>query len=200
MVNTITIAGTAGRKEDGESLNKDLYSKMVDRTFELIIDEIITRPNGRIGLVSGGAAYADHIAVLLFLAHPSIFKLTLCLPTILEAKAYLDTGEQDWRTNPGKTANYYHKRFNQVTGANSFDEMHQAKQLGAQLEAYAGFHARNKVMAKSDAAIVLTFGEKEIKDGGTKNMADSYLKFHPENSLLKHIALPSLSVYSITTP
>jgi len=81
----IAIIGTAGRKEDGAKLSKDVYHKMVaDAQHQIaglikggmplkyyqaadpkpLYAHVSPTP---INLVSGGAAWADHIAVSLYL-------------------------------------------------------------------------------------------------------------------------------------
>lgn len=186
----ITIAGTAGRKDDAALLDRDIYDSMVEKTLETILET--SKENGTITLVSGGAAYADHIAVKLFLTHPDIFRLKLYLPAPFEKGQFKDTGERDWRSNPGGTINYYHKKFSQKTGINSFLEIQKAITIGAEVETHDGFFARNAKMAESEIAICLTFGKDGIKDGGTKNMADAYLKKHKVNPKLIHIAISEL--------
>jgi hypothetical protein len=61
---TISIIGTAGRGEDGDRLNLDVYTKMYRKAKQLVdeIEPVVENQH----LVSGGAAYADHLAVLLF--------------------------------------------------------------------------------------------------------------------------------------
>ena len=98
---TVSIIGTSGRKE---SLNLELYKKMIlsTKTFleNLNLDYII--------LVSGGAAWSDHIAVTLFLNRQNynlnIKELRLYLPCQfdMETKRFYDNGSKDWRVNPGK--------------------------------------------------------------------------------------------------
>lgn len=55
----VSIIGTAGRGESREGLNAALYSKMVTAAEQWIAATV----SGEVNLVSGGAAWADHIAV-----------------------------------------------------------------------------------------------------------------------------------------
>jgi len=62
----MAVIGTAGRKEDAFKMNASVFEKMVmhakhtqQKTWKL--------PNNKVILVSGGAAWADHVAVKLFL-------------------------------------------------------------------------------------------------------------------------------------
>jgi len=187
----ITIAGTAGRKEDARLLDAEVYDLMIEKTLETILEA--SNAKEPITLVSGGAAYADHIAVKLYLAHPDIFNLKLYLPAPFEAGKFRDTGDRDWKTNPGGTSNFYHRQFSQKTGTNSFNEIQKAIDMGAEVEVHDGFFARNAKMADSEIAICLTFGENGIKDGGTKNMADAYLKKHKVAPKLYHIPIAELT-------
>jgi len=74
---TIGIIGTAGRKEDGAKMSKELYGKMY-RKADAYISNLGLEPRD-ITLVSGGAAYSDHIAVSLYLDNKAD-NLTLHLP------------------------------------------------------------------------------------------------------------------------
>jgi predicted Rossmann fold nucleotide-binding protein DprA/Smf involved in DNA uptake len=77
---TVSIIGTA-KKFDFEKAYKQA---------EDYIENFISKDWQDIHLVSGGAAYGDHIAVRLFLAHPES-KLSLHLPCKFASKKYEDT-------------------------------------------------------------------------------------------------------------
>jgi len=188
---TITIAGTAGRKEDGPKLNKSLYSAMCLKTLE-IIDSLYLDSESKITLVSGGAAWADHIAVLLFLKYPGKLNLDLCLPTNIESEAYFDDGSIDWVKNPGRTCNCYHRKFGLAVDRRPIRDINKAIELGAKAQVFDGFYARNATMAQSDMVIALTFGNNVVKNGGTKHMTDLYIKDGGKE--LFHISLPSLEI------
>lgn len=192
----ITIAGTAGRKDDAAKLNKDVFYKMSKAVANAIIS--INTTKEKMTLVSGGAAWADHIAVFFFITDANQTskpeqkaELELYLPAELEESGFHDTGVFDWKTNPGGTANYYHKIFSQKRWYNSIDELNYAKGLGAKIAVYPGFFERNLEMAKSDYVIALTFGENGVKDGGTKHMTDNFLKTHSADKLI-HIPIQTL--------
>lgn len=55
-----------------------------------------------IELSSGGAAFSDHIGVVLALKYKC--RLRLHLPCEFNGR-YVDTGVADWRVNPGRLAN-----------------------------------------------------------------------------------------------
>jgi hypothetical protein len=186
---TISIIGTAGRKEDAQKLGSLTYSKMVHA-----VKSVLTKPNHT--LVSGGAAYSDHIAVSLFLAK-ECSKLRLYLPCgfDLDKCQFYDDGTFDWRTNPGGTANYYHREFSKIRGKSSLEEIALAIDLGAEVIIEPGFFGRNTKVAQSDGVIALTFGNGAvIKDGGTNDTARKYLENGGKH--LIHIDLHDFKVYA----
>lgn len=131
-------------------------------------------------LVSGGAAWADHTAVNLFL-NKKLPNLKIFIPCEFIGGSFADSGIQDSFKNPGGTLNYYHRSFQQKTGINSLTEIQIAKSNGAQLiPTKGGFYGRNAMVAKSDFLLAMTFGNKQIvkgniKKGGTANTVASYL-------------------------
>lgn len=171
---TIAIAGTAGRKDDADRMSWRLYQEMEEATQNLI-EEIADGQTTTI--ISGGAAYADHIAVRLFLKGAAP-KLILHLPCAwASTRQFRDIGGYDWKKNPGGTANTLHKRFQAKTGVDSFSELAQAiASPNCKTSVSAGFFERNALMAEADALIALTFGRcATVKDGGTMNTCKSYL-------------------------
>lgn len=103
---TIAIIGSAGRGLDVNKITKELWSKMINKAEEIIVKEWgLEWKNVR--LVSGGAAFSDHVAVELFLKHPDDVALTLELPSAWDArnKQFIDTKVRDWKANPGGTSN-----------------------------------------------------------------------------------------------
>jgi hypothetical protein len=120
-----------------------------------------------IELVSGGAAWADHVAVRLFLDGKAS-SLTLHLPCPFVDGKYLDTGSNDWRTNPGQSANYYHQKFSQAMGCDTLADIQTAISKGANVVVGAGFHQRNSQIAKSDVLLAFTWAVGDTpSDGGT---------------------------------
>ncbi|SNW61930.1 Hypothetical protein ORPV_26 [Orpheovirus IHUMI-LCC2] len=111
---TIAIIGTAGRKEDGQKMSAELYEKMIYAVKYIIIHHF-KMDMGKVTLISGGAAWADHIAVNLY-NNGYVKDLVLHLPCEWNEGKYLDTGSRDWRVNPGKTSNYYHEQFSKKIG------------------------------------------------------------------------------------
>jgi len=180
---TVSIIGTAGRKEDHAKLTKEVFNSMKKRAME-IIKNVFQLDISSVTLVSGGSAWADHIAVRLWLEslfdeNPSVgsfHSLTLFLPYKLQQMAnkvqFEDLQGSSWRDNPGKVLNELHSRFSDKMKEdfNSFNDLVSAQGLGATLDtSYHGFHNRNKQVAKSDYLIAFTWGNSKSgpKNGGT---------------------------------
>lgn len=169
-----SIIGTAGRSKDpNEQMSADLYYKMIATAIEAI--NICSAKS--VILVSGGAAWSDHVAVDLFLNRTRyplkvpIIGLELHLPGNLDLNTgrYVDTGSNDWRSNPGRTSNYYHEKFSSSLGDTNraFHELVLAVKNGAKIAAYNGFHDRNIPVAYSNFMLAFTWGRQEPEDGGT---------------------------------
>jgi hypothetical protein len=199
-LNTIAIIGTAGRYEDGKRLTATSYSHMTDiaRRFVLGVAE---KEGGNNMLISGGAAWADHLAVALFLAgHAPALRLYLPCEFNLEERRFKDNGDIDWKTNPGGTCNYYHKLFSDVLGRDTLAEICDAIDTGADIVAGSGMFDRNGRIAKNSThAIAFTFGNKEyLKDGGTAQTMGVYLKQRKTMNLQDnsyHVDLRNMQVY-----
>lgn len=172
----IGIVGTCGRREDANKLNDLVYKSMIQKSKDFITN--LRRSGIDIKTaVSGGAAYADAIAVYFFITG-FVDNLILHLPCDFDIHKikYHDTGVYNYKTNPGGTANYYHKLFSQKCHINSLEQIKEAISKGAKVEVTPGFKERNtKIANQSDLILAMTFGEKQIvKDGGT---ADTVKKF-----------------------
>jgi len=172
----VAIIGTAGRGKAGKQLSAPLFDRMVQRARELV--------PGPVRLVSGGAAWADHVAVVLFLSDRVAYpQLTLLLPrplvrnSVTGKYAYQETGSYDFRSNPGRASNYYHRQFSAKVGRDTLDEIGRAIQEGAKVEVFPGFFARNDAIVMSaDSIFAFTFGAgDEPCDGGTRYTWDKSL-------------------------
>lgn len=140
---------------------RDIKSKHI---FELILSDVKNRISSSDILISGGAAGVDHIAVRLYL-EKYISDIELHLPCRWKDKKYFDSGEYDWRTNPGKTSNYYHNKFSQILGLNSLNEIDQVLIKGGEIIVHDGFHSRNTGITDCDLLLAYSF---ELT-GGTLN-------------------------------
>ncbi|KAN0038797.1 hypothetical protein ACTA71_000987 [Dictyostelium dimigraforme] len=183
---SLSVIGTAGRNKS-KPLTKKHFEFMCNTLDSFLEDKKLDLKD--LIIVSGGAAGADHVAVHTFLQNKSTTKLVLYLPCeIIKASnqcdyEYKDTGVNNWRTNPGRMSNTYHRIFQNAIGRNSINEIIQAKEAGATLDTSSnGFHDRNSKVAKSDYIVAFTFGEGDIPEKGgtldTWNKSKSKNKFH----------------------
>lgn len=171
---TLSIIGTAFRKDDAKRCSKEIFQAMCVIASGLIDQcKSINYPIST--LISGGAAGADHVAVKLYLDN-KVPHLRLFLPCAFEGGSYYDNGKVGF-DNPGGTCNYYHNKFQRITNINSLTELIIARSRGAEfINVEKGFHARNALVAKSDFLLAVTFGkENEVKDGGTAHTVKCYL-------------------------
>lgn len=163
------IIGTAGRGEDAKLLTPAHYRMMV------CIAQTVAVTTGATGLVSGGAAYADHVAVALFL-DGSVPNLSLHFPVPLKPSGF--TAASFRANDAGGTANYYHAGFSKTCKIDSLTELNQAVGAGAKVSVnLGGFKARNTDVANgSDTLLAFTFGSGAmLKDGGTADTMGKFL-------------------------
>jgi hypothetical protein len=174
MTETIAIIGTAGRKEDSDRLSKDSFVRMVDATIFLI--EKLSKDKDNLKIVSGGAAWADHLAV--YMVKQGVIKpknLTLYLPADIKENGYIGEvgkgeviffGKDDKSGKTADIANYYHRKFSKVIGTDTLKEILELGKRGATLVPGDGiFHSRNSDVAKSvtpdGTLIAFTFGSPD---------------------------------------
>lgn len=170
----LAIIGSAGRRDDADRMTPQLYAAMCSEARTMVRDVGATR------LVSGGAAFADHVAVTLFLENV-VDELDLHLPAAWDGSAYESRGD-------GRTANFYHAGFSSACDVDSLGEIATAVTKGAATSSYRGFKQRNSQVATADAILAFTFGaggdnrfwagevlaiEAGLKPGGT---ADTWNK------------------------
>jgi hypothetical protein len=186
----LAIVGTAGRGSDASRLTLPVWNDMKRTVYRFVKD------GGYTDVISGGAAYADHLAVGLFNAG-HVQKLTLALPCEFDwhAGRFVDDGTVDWRANPGGTLNYYHRPFSKVIGRNSLEEIKTAIYKGAEAVIEKGLMARNSIVAeRADVVICFTFGAGPIvKDGGSARTCEKYLALGKR--ALWHVDLNDMSLY-----
>ena len=158
----IAIIGTAGRDKSIQ-----LLPQHWDFMCQIIGDEV--KPNDIV--VSGGAAWADHVAIWAF-GTDLVSHIKLHLPA-----PFIDGKFKGEFGTSGGTCNYYHSLFSKVMGFDSLDHIKQITEhsnvtLTIQPEAngYAAMAARNIKVAKDCThMIAFTFGEGDVPaDGGTK--------------------------------
>jgi hypothetical protein len=157
----VAIIGTAGRKDDGKALNRAVWDNMVaDARAKVLPGDT---------LISGGAAWADHVAVRLFL-DGAVAGLRLRLPAPFDGTKF-----EGAYGNSGGAANYYHGLFSQKIGENTLAQVKEAIDKGAEVtyepasSGYGAMNARNtKVAAEASSVIAYTFKAGAVpKDGGT---------------------------------
>ena len=161
----VAIIGTAGRKEDARRMTEDLYYRMVldarHKIFERYDPVEVT-------LVSGGAAWADHIAVSLWLSDMGFKALHLHLPASFSNSSYVESGFK----SAGSISNYYHYAFGhkmrQDRGV-TLRGIQRAIDSGAVISVSRGFFDRNCLVGDVDVVLAYTWGNSfdHPKDGGT---------------------------------
>jgi hypothetical protein len=179
----LAVIGTAGRQDDAAKLSPELWDSMCSQTLRALSDWDISHA------VSGGAAWADHLAVRAFL-DGHVESLILCLPARFERGRFVP--DASVRFNPGRTCNGYHEAFSRCLGIDSLGEIERARERGASLVVEPGFHQRNiRVAATASHVLALTFGSMRapadllpdapgftnaplagLKDGGTAHTWD----------------------------
>ena len=181
----VAIIGTAGRKEDARRMTADLYYRMVHDANKRICE--MYDPSEVI-LVSGGAAWADHVAVSLWLSDWGFKALHLHFPAPFVNSRFQARGER----SAGAISNFYHyvfgmkmKRDRKVT----LRGIQRAIDEGAVTTVSRGFYARNRLVGDVDAVLAYTWGESydHPKDGGTRHTWD-----HSGAPVKIHVPLSSL--------
>jgi hypothetical protein len=152
----MSFIGSAGRGSDAARLNENVYEAMYAEALDCV-----RRFDIEIAC-SGGAAFADHIAVSLFL-RGAVGGLSLYLPAVYENGAYVPNARV--HANPGRTANDYHRAFRASCGIDGLSEIAAAISRGAYVETYAGFKRRNlEVAGRCSHMLAFTFGNAPSQD------------------------------------
>ncbi len=197
----VAVIGSAGRRDDAERVTRELYDNMFNdfasRVEKWQVDTA----------VSGGAAFADHLAVRAFL-EGVVKNLVLYLPSkfSMSQRAYHPNPEVQF--NPGKTSNDYHRSFSKVVKIDSLKQISQAIERGASHFVFEGFHRRNiEVATNCDFMVAYTFGSKTsidvvsgdpafldakkagLKDGGTTHTWSEAWNLHAKT----HVNLLTLT-------
>lgn len=165
MNQMIAIIGTAGRDKT-KPMTKELWGAMQR-------DVLVRVPKGA-HVCSGGAAWADHLAVFLFLfGHAD--RITLHLPAPMNHARFVGK----YRT-AGSVANYYHELFSNSIGRDTLADVIECvraekcegtfEPVGLNMTA---MFARNQKIAQCGSMIAYTWGEGAIPaDGGTRHTWD----------------------------
>jgi hypothetical protein len=147
-------------------------------------------------LVSGGAAFADHLAVNQYI-YGGIPLLKLHLPThfsILMDRFYQLIGVEDERSC-AEVSNFYHREFSKKCQLDSLDEIGRAIANNAEVVVSNGFKARNtKIAEDADILVAFTFGRGErLKPGGSADTMRKYLALGKTQAI--HVDLNDMSIY-----
>lgn len=166
----VSIVGTAGRLNVERDMSLDVFNAMVASATEQL-PRMTGLPSSCIHLVSGGAAWADHVAVTLFL-WGGFAGLTLHMPCAWrrDTVCFEDNHSCESSRNPGRFANMYHARFETKTGIHSLRQIQESVERGAVLvESYRGFHDRNSAVASSPFLLAFSWdrGDKPESSFGT---------------------------------
>lgn len=157
----IAIIGTAGR---------DKIMPMTKALWHWMVADAEQRTPVGCHLVSGGAAWADHVAVALFLKGHAA-QLTLHIPAPFIGGRYVGPIR-----SAGQASNYYHQMFSRVAEIDTLAQIEQASmRVGISGsfepvgEGYGAMFARNLKVATAARMLAYTFGSgEEPLDGGTK--------------------------------
>ena len=202
----LAIIGTAGRGPDAKILASDpehYLKRMMDAARK--VSELTNSTE----LVSGGASWADHIAVLLFLEDLTHYTLELELPAPLVERGddlqYYDKGTGDFKANPGAVSNHYHRLFKKAftktrTMWSPFKDFRSLEGVSrVKTTVTPGFLPRNlKVAEKADHVLAMTFGQgKRLKDGGTAHTMSAFLARGVGTAY--HLDLNTLKLYANAT-
>ena len=189
-MNIVAIIGTAGR-DKSRPTSQLLWSRMYKAAKWQLECWF---PENDYSLVSGGAALADHIAVGIHLVTHRPIQLFIPCLWDKEFHQYSDAGNSDWRMNPGKTANFYHREFSRVltnglAPNHSLETLHDKVFLPGYMKVGNGFHGRNRMIADiCTHMIAFTWGLNGPCDGGTKHTWDL-----AQSKIRVHISLQSLA-------
>lgn len=173
----LAIIGTSGRKpQDLKQLTKEHMEWMAE-TVKNYIKETIQTSYDKVILVSGGSAWADHIAVQLYLTK-EFAGLELYLPSRYDAKnqRYINTHE-------GRKLNLLHKQCQEKTGMPVFQQLASAvTSKNCKITIQRGFLPRNTLVARNNNYLIaFTFSSTNTpSEGGT---LDTWNKTKHENKV-----------------
>jgi hypothetical protein len=168
----IAIIGSAGRGKYASLVTRDLYIAMLEDAKHLV-QKYRTHPlTGEVRpvcLVSGGAAFSDHLAVSLYLGD-HVDRLELKLPCMFNnaTRCFVEN-------STGRTANYYHREFCQYTASRSSSSLEQLGKIVEEsrtseqidVSMYSGFKARNLAVGDVDILICYHWGSQDFPPRGS---------------------------------
>lgn len=179
---SIAIIGTAGSRGSHVRLSRALFESMCERA-RVELTQFGLKPS-EICLVSGGAAWSDHVAVRLFLLG-DVAELKLHFPAPWTGTRFATT-DSGWH-DAGRIMNHAHSVFSQALGDDSLSELATALQSGAVSTVHHGFSACCSAVAQVSLLLAFSFSEGSAPlDGGT---AKTWARCKGRRV---HLSLPSL--------
>jgi hypothetical protein len=190
------IGASTGPKYDenkDQPLTKELFDKMINRAEKIITEDYQLKWD-QIHLLSGGSAWGEHVAVVLFLKHRLEGTwLTIFSPVDWESNTGKFTDSQrgkDYRSNPGLLLNDCHQNFAQIIERDTFNDLKASRYYGANINInYNGFFHRNSALANC-AHILLAFSWSTLEMPHRGGTLDIWKKC--KTSQKKHISLVNL--------
>lgn len=169
----MAIIGSAGRRDDAARMNSTIYAAMVKHAEDMVIRRQVDC------LVSGGAAFSDHVAVTLFL-NKKVKSLILFMPALFKDGEYV--ARNGVKNNDAITANKYHRNFSKKCSLDSLADIDKAINKGATVEFLDGYKQRNlEVAAIANNILAYTFGNSVSsefgRDGGASLGDKDQLEF-----------------------
>lgn len=159
----LAVIGTAGRDKSGLSIE----------LWQAMFADLKGRIEFNDHLVSGGAAWADHLAVTAYMAG-LVDNLTLHLPAPFDGTRFIGPSK-----SAASAANYYHDNFSRIIGVDTLRELGMVIAGGAHVtfepysQGYGSMFNRNKKVARADKMVAYTWGIGDVPaDGGTKDTWD----------------------------
>lgn len=149
---TVAIIGSCGRT--GPLFNRTHFELMVAEAYRILTQDLKLK---HWNLVSGGAAWSDHVAVALFLQGKGD-SLTLHLPCKLSRNGLADA-----------QSDRLHRAFSRTSSRDSIGELNRVAEMpNATVKTWKGYRERNDQVAKA-AMIMIAFTWGNRPDsGGTK--------------------------------
>lgn len=190
---TVSIIGSAGRKEEMKLVNKELMESARNAILQTITEEWKLEP-AQVRLVSGGAAVIDHLAVRLFLDKSLKWhSIHLHLPCKFDTTRM----EYDRTDKTGWYSNSLHRQFTERVNPSSLCELSRlVKEFNKgntqiQVDYHSGFLKRNVPVSASHYILALTFGD----DAAPKQESGTFHTWRLAEangiSQLKHVSLKS---------
>ena len=161
----LAVIGTSGRvPQDAQRLDINHMKWMADMV-KTYITEVLKVDNDKVILVSGGSAWADHVAVRLYL-EGGFGGLELYLPARFNVK-----NKKYINSFYGRTLNELHTKCQEKTGIDVFTDLARVNsKKSVKITLGTSFTARNTLIARNcDHLIAFTFKEGDPTKDGSAN-------------------------------